>query len=216
MTEEKLKAELENNIKQVSLAVRRAVDLINQMLTYCRQDDAPNAKMDIQPTQAVLEKVLMILRPALPSRIKIETVFESDEIIEIDAIDLQQIVTNLVVNARDAMKEHGGIITISLKIVTNVTFQCAACASVVDGDFIELSVADNGTGIESTLIDQIFDPFFTTKPQGEGSGLGLSVVGGLVAKSGGHFLVESNQSKFNHGTEFKLLFPMSKTHLPLV
>ncbi|MEI7841278.1 MAG: ATP-binding protein [Methylococcaceae bacterium] len=215
MTDEKLKAELDNNTEQVSLAVKRAADLINQMLTYCRQDDASNAKIDVQPTHALIEEVLIRLRPTLPRRIKIETAFESDEIIEIDALDLQQILTNLVLNARDAMKEHGGILTISLRTVTNIKDECVTCASVIDGDFIQLSIADNGTGIEPTIISRIFDPFFTTKSQGEGAGLGLSVVVGLVAKSGGHILVESNQSKFNHGTEFKLLFPMPTTNFLL-
>ena len=212
MTDEKLKAELENNTQQVNLSVKRAADLINQMLTYCRQEDTLNAKIDVHPAQTLIEDILMILRPALTSRIKLETVFESDEMIEIDAMDLQHILTNLALNAGDAMKEIGGILTISLKIVTNVKANCSVCAAVIDGDFIELSVSDNGTGIEPTIISRIFDPFFTTKPQGEGSGLGLSVVVGLLRKSGGHILVESNQSRLNHGTEFKLLFPIPTTN----
>jgi len=106
-------------------------------------------------------------------------VFESDHIIQIDAIDLHQILTNLAINARDAMKERGGIITISLKNVMNMKAHCVACAAVMEGDFIELSMADNGTGIESKIISRLFDPFFTTKPQGEGTGLGLSAVSGM-------------------------------------
>jgi|GEM_PF-2422035 len=212
MTDEKLKAELENNTQQVNLSVKRAADLINQMLMYCRQEDTLNAKIDVHPAQTLIEDILMILRPALTSRIKLETVFESDEMIEIDAMDLQHILTNLALNAGDAMKEIGGILTISLKIATNVKANCSACAAVIDGDFIELSVSDNGTGIEPTIISRIFDPFFTTKPQGEGTGLGLSVVVGLLRKSGGHILVESNQSRLNHGTEFKLLFPIPTTN----
>jgi signal transduction histidine kinase len=208
MTDESLKAELENNTKQVDLAVKRAADLINKMLAYCRQD-TPKTKMNIQPTQIVIEEVLAMLRPALTSRIKFETVFKSNEIIQIDTMDLHQVLTNLAINARDAMKERGGIITISLKNVTNVKAYCVACATIMEGDFIELSVMDNGTGIESKIISRLFDPFFTTKPQGEGTGLGLSGVSGIVHQSGGHILVESNQSEFDCGTTFKLLFPIS-------
>jgi len=207
MTDEGLKMELENNTKQVSFAVKRAAELINKMLVYCRQD-TPKTKMDVQPTQVVIENVLTVFRPTLTNQITIETLFSSEKIIRIDVIDLQQILTSLINNARDALKANGGAIAISLKRVTNMNDYCMACATVIEGDFIELSIADNGTGIEPKIISRIFDPFFTTKEQGEGTGLGLSAVSGLVHQSGGHLLVESNQSEINHGTTFKLLFPI--------
>ncbi|GDX84770.1 hypothetical protein LBMAG43_08120 [Methylococcaceae bacterium] len=209
MSDESLKIELENNTKQIDLAGKRAVELINKMLTYCRQNDDVEVT-NIQPTQWVIQEVLDMLRPALTSRIRLETVFDCDEMIQIDAIDLHQIVTNLAVNARDAMKEHLGVITISLKKTTNSNTYCVACASMIEGDFIELCVADNGTGIDLKIISRLFDPFFTTKPQGEGTGLGLSAVSGIVHQSSGHLLVDSNQIEFNHGTTFKLLFPISE------
>ena len=209
MSDESLKIELENNTKQIDLAGKRAVELINKMLTYCRQNDDIEVT-NIQPTQWVIQEVLEMLRPALTSRIKLETVFDCDDIIKIDAIDLHQVLTNLAVNARDAMKTGVGVITISLKKTTNSNTHCVACASMIEGDFIELCVADNGTGIDPTIIGRLFDPFFTTKPQGEGTGLGLSAVSGIVHKSSGHLLVESNQTQFNHGTVFRLLFPISE------
>ena len=208
ITNESLRASIENNTKQIDLAGKRAVELINKMLTYCRQNDDIEVT-NIQPTQSVIQEVLDMLRPGLTSRITLETVFDCDEMIQIDAIDLHQIVTNLAVNARDAMKEHGGVITISLKKTTNSNTHCVACASMIEGDFIELCVADNGTGIDPKIISRLFDPFFTTKPQGEGTGLGLSAVSGIVHKSHGHLLVESNQSEFNQGTTFRLLFPLA-------
>jgi signal transduction histidine kinase len=76
------------------------------------------------------------------------------------------------------------------------------------GDFIELSVADTGTGIEQKVIAQIFDPFFTTKPIGEGTGLGLSTVSGMVHEANGHIVVESKTTVPNTGTTFRLLFPL--------
>ena len=205
MSDESLKIELENNTKQIDLAGKRAVELINKMLTYCRQNDDVEVT-NIQPTQWVIQEVLEMLRPALTSRITLETVFDCDEMIQIDAIDLHQIVTNLAVNARDAMKERGGVITISLKKTTSMKVHCVACASMIEGDFIELCVADNGTGIDPKIIHRLFDPFFTTKPQGEGTGLGLSAVSGIVHKSHGHLLVES---VLGQGTSFRLLFPIS-------
>jgi signal transduction histidine kinase len=208
ITNESLRASIENSTKQIDLAGKRAVELINKMLTYCRQNDDIEVT-NIQPTQWVIQEVLDMLRPGLTSRITLETVFDCDEMIKIDAIDLHQVLTNLAVNARDAMKTGVGVITISLKTVTNMKAHCVACASMIEGDFIELCVADNGTGIDPTIIHRLFDPFFTTKPQGEGTGLGLSAVSGIVHQSSGHLLVDSNQTEFNHGTTFKLLFPIS-------
>ncbi|MFI3181175.1 MAG: ATP-binding protein, partial [Methylococcales bacterium] len=125
------------------------------------------------------------------------------------AIDLHQVLTNLAVNARDAMKTGVGVITISSKKTTNSNTHSVACASMIEGDIIELSVTDNVTGIDTTLIHRLFYPLFTTTPQGEGTGLGLSAVSGIVHQSSGHLLVESNQSEFNQGTTFRLLFPLA-------
>ena len=128
-------------------------------------------------------------------------------------VALHQILTNLAVNARDAMKEQGGVITISLSKVIEKNTQCVACRALTDGEFIELSVSDKGTGIEPKVIDRIFDPFFTTKPQGEGTGLGLSTLTGLVHSALGHIMVDSDMSELNHGTSFRLLFPVIKYNL---
>ena len=207
--DESLRESIENNIHQINLAGKRGADLINKMLTYCRQNDDVEVT-NIQPTQWVIQEVLEMLRPALTSRITLETVFDCDEMIQIDAIDLHQIVTNLAVNARDAMKERLGVITISLKKTTSMKVHCVACASMIEGDFIELCVADNGTGIDPKVLSRIFDPFFTTKPQGEGTGLGLSTISGMVHKANGHIWVES---VLGQGTSFRLLFPTdSKTN----
>ncbi|MEI7839981.1 MAG: ATP-binding protein [Methylococcaceae bacterium] len=213
MTDEELKINLERNTKQIDFAGQRAVSLIQKMMTYCRQN-VKTANINVKPTLAIIDEVLAMLRPALTSRIKIELALNPQpchQNIEIDAIDLHQILTNLVVNARDAMKERGGIITISLKTVTRLNKHCVACAEMVDGDFIELSVADNGTGIEPHIISRIFDPFFTTKQVGEGTGLGLSTVIGMVHQSHGHVLIDSNLIEPNQGTVFKLLFPIPAT-----
>jgi len=224
ITDATLKSELEHNMRQIHLASKRATSLIEKMLTYCRQNTTEKIII-IQPTKEVISEVVEMLRPALTSRIKLEFVnqFDNDREycktcdsqktceninkIEIDAVDLHQIITNLAVNARDAMKERGGVITISLNAVMNITAQCVACAEMIKGDFIELRVSDNGTGIEPKIIHRLFDPFFTTKPQGEGTGLGLSTVIGMVHSSHGHVLIESDLTEKNHGTSFRLLFP---------
>ena len=167
-------------------------------------------KMDVKPTQVLIKEVLEILGTALTDGITAEATLECTDDIQIDSFDLHQILINLAVNARDAMKEQGGVIQISLRTVTNVKAYCVACAAAIKGDFIELSVSDNGTGIEQHIINRIFDPFFTTKQQGEGTGLGLSTLSGIVHHSNGHILVSSNTTQPNQGTTFKLLFPLLK------
>ena len=203
MTDEALGAELEYNAKQVDIAGQRAVTLIKKMLTYSRQE-TKRESMNVKPTPEVINEVLTMLRPALTTQIKLEVALHCDGTVQIDVMDLHQILTNLVVNARDAMKERGGVITISLKKATNLKTHCVACADALDGNFIELSVSDNGTGIEPQTIIRMFDPFFTTKKVGEGTGLGLSTVSGMVHHSHGHILVDSTLGK---GTAFRLLFP---------
>ena len=207
LTDESLKVDFEKNTKQIAEAGQRAVALIAKMMTYCRQDPKKE-KMNVQSTEKVIEEALAMLLPALTRRIKIEAEFNCDSTIQIDAIDLHQILTNLAVNARDAMKERGGVITIALNTRMNLTAQCEACAVTLDGNFIELSITDNGTGIAPHVIKRMFDPFFTTKPQGEGTGLGLSTVIGMVHSSHGHVVIESKCSAPNQGTTFRLLFPI--------
>ena len=166
ITDEALRVELEYNTKQVDIAGQRAVALIKKMLTYSRQE-TKRESMNVKPTPEVINEVLTMLRPALTRQIKLKTALNCADTIEIDVTDLHQILTNLAVNARDAMKERGGVITISLKKATNLKTHCVACADALDGNFIELSVSDNGTGIEPQTIIRMFDPFFTTKKVGE-------------------------------------------------
>ncbi len=203
MTNETLCEELKYNTKQVDIAGQRAVTLIKKMMAYSRQE-AKKEGMNVKPTPEVIAEVVTMLQPALTSQIKLEVALHCDDTVQIDVMDLHQILTNLAVNARDAMKKHGGVITISLNKVMNLKAQCVACAETLEGDFIELSLSDNGTGIEPPTIIRMFDPFFTTKQVGEGTGLGLSTVSGMVHHSHGHILVDST---LGQGTAFRLLFP---------
>ena len=165
MKDENLRNELASNIGQVSIAGQRAMALIEKMMTYSRQDTHSTKEINVEHTVIAIRDVLAMLRPALTSRIQIEFIQHchglingncSDCIgtddceidIQIDVVALHQILTNLAVNARDAMKEQGGVITISLSKETKSNTQCVACRAIIDGEFIELSVSDKGTGIE--------------------------------------------------------------------
>jgi PAS domain S-box-containing protein len=204
-----IKTELSYNVKQVEIAARRAVELINKMLTYSRQKSDKKIK-EIKPTFQVIEEVVNMLRAGLTSKFQIELNLDQTLNVDIDAIDMHQVMTNLLVNARDAMKkQRNGIIKIQLQTVHNLDCHCDSCYAQITGSFIELSVSDSGTGIDKESKLHVFDPFFTTKSVGEGTGLGLSVVNGIVRHADGHILIDS---ELGAGTTFRLLFPLPTTN----
>jgi PAS domain S-box-containing protein len=207
MAESDLKEELEHNLSKAVESGKRAMELIAKMMSYCRQNTESTEieKISItKSTSQIIEEVADMVQAGLTDKFKIELELNDTPRIFIDAIDLHQIMTNLLVNARDAMKtKGGGAIKVKLTTVNILTHQCAACLQPVEGDFIELSVADSGSGIDKKVMDEIFDPFFTTKDMGEGTGLGLSTVSGIVHHAHGHILIDS---ELEIGTTFKLLF----------
>ena len=205
--DEKSKNDILFNSEQIKLASERGVGLIKKMMSYSRQ--APeNKEIEVKPAHEVIDEVLNMVRPALTSLFQLNTDVDNTLTIQIDSTELHQILTNLIVNARDAMKQ-GGNITISLKQVNigKCKLICNSCAQKIESNFIELSVSDNGSGIDKEVLEHIFDPFFTTKPVGEGTGLGLSTVSGIVHDAKGHIIVESKTTVPYSGTIFKLLFP---------
>jgi PAS domain S-box-containing protein len=201
------KANFKHNLIQIDTGVHRGIELISKMLTYCRQAPAKKV-MDVKPTFDVITEVIELLKSGLTTKYNIELELDEELLIQIDSTDLHQIITNLVLNARDSMPN--GNIKIELKAVEGIDCKCTACLENVRGNFISLSVSDNGSGIESDIISKVFDPFFTTKKVGEGTGLGLSVISGLVHNAQGHILLDSKiYPRICKGTTFQLLFPYS-------
>jgi signal transduction histidine kinase len=197
--------DLKNNFVQIDLGIKRCSELINKMLTYSRQNETKKAP-EIKPSEQIIKEALKIIKPAFTSKFDIELEIENPDLtIQIDSTDLTQLVTNLLINARDAMEK--GTIKIALKTVHQITKQCTACTQKISGDFIELSVTDSGTGIPPDILTKVFDPFFTTKDVGKGTGLGLSVISGIVHNAHAHIVVDSI---FGEGTTFRLLFPLEK------
>ncbi|MBN4079025.1 PAS domain S-box protein [Beggiatoa alba] len=190
-------------LEQVYTAGKRARDLIQQMMIYSRSTVAAESLID--PQQLVKETV-KLLYSTLPTSIQLnfDSVDESQFVISIEPVQLQQIVMNLCINARDAM--HGkGQLDLRLEIMRNVQAECASCHETIQGDYVVLSVRDNGDGMAVDALDHLFEPFFTTKKVGEGTGLGLSVVHGIMHEHQGHIRVESIAGQ---GTTFYLLFPV--------
>lgn len=194
-------SKLAEYLHEVQKAGTRARDLIAKMLDFSRgQSAASPRKLEAQPLVA---EVLKMLAPTIPAGIRVQTDIDpAASPFMMDAVDLQQILTNLVVNARDAVGEQGSI-TVTLRNAALESMHCSACHGAIEGACVELRVQDNGHGIPAKVRHRIFDPFFTTKAVGKGSGMGLSVVHGLVHKHRGHIVLETGTG----GTLFRLLFP---------
>jgi CheY-like chemotaxis protein len=121
----------------------------------------------------------------------------------LDPVQLEQVLMNLAINARDAMRSSGEI-RIAARHARAMTAVCTSCRKNVEGDMVEVSVSDTGTGIPPDVQERMFEPFFTTKDIGKGSGMGLSTVHGIVHEHGGHVVVESTPGR---GACFRVLLP---------
>ncbi len=144
-----------------------------------------------------------MLRASLPSSIGIDAdIEENTPAVVMNQVQVNRLLMNLFINARDAMEGKGNI-AIHLGL-TAVAAECAVCNKQVEGDWVQLSIADTGSGVKREILSRIFDPFYSTKDVGRGTGLGLSVVSGIMRGHGGHILVETEAGK---GATFRLLFP---------
>ncbi|MFA9216291.1 MAG: PAS domain S-box protein [Sphingomonadaceae bacterium] len=196
-------SKLAKYINEVVSASERARDLIRKMLTFTRAQ--PNSKVsDIQPAVALTEVVAM-LRPSIPSNIGITVRSGLPITVRIDSGELNQMLVNLMINARDAITAHGEI-AIGWERMDATGRICAFSRKRLSGEYVAIFVSDSGSGIEAETLKRIFDPYFTTKDVGKGSGLGLSMVQGIMHRAGGHVLVDSPPGT---GTTFRLLFPVT-------
>ncbi len=188
-------------LRHVEKAGGRAKELVAQMLTFSRSEAREDKPLQLQP---LVEEDLKMLRSTLPAGIEIQTEIEEGlPDVLMDQTQLNQLLMNLCTNARDAM-EGQGTLTILLGWAREMDTLCAACGKPIEGDWIELFVTDTGSGIKPNVLEHIFNPFYTTKDVGKGTGMGLSVIHGIVRSLGGHILVATQPGK---GTSFRLLFP---------
>jgi PAS domain S-box-containing protein len=179
---------------------RRARDLIQQMLTFSRGGRGEPHAVSMA---ALVREALPMLRSALPSSLTLEAdLDDSAPAVWIDEVQAHQVLLNLAINARDVMPQ--GTLRINVCSADLHDALCASCRGALHGRFVELTVADQGPGIDPGLLERIFDPFFTTKAPGKGSGMGLSMVHGIVHEHGGHVVVESDWGK---GARFRILLP---------
>ena len=201
-----MNAELLESSSQIQIASKKAANLIEKMLLYCRRDGEWTVHNPVLDLNSLLKENIKMLRSTIPSTINFELdlVEKNFDLSAVDETHINQIIVNLFINARDAMNGKGTI-TLKTKVVDGIESLCSCCQFKVEGQFVEISVKDTGSGIEPEVAKRIFEPFYTTKPVGEGTGLGLSVISGILHNLGGHVLLES---EVDVSTTFRLFFPL--------
>jgi len=192
------------NLERILTASLRAREMIQQLLSFSRKEESGRKPLHLN---TVVCESLKLMRASLPTNIVIETDISAAELTTVaDATQIHQVMLNLCTNAAHAMAS-GGVLTIGLEPVT-LDDTAGDIEGLAPGSYARLIVADTGHGIEKSIIDRIFDPYFTTKETGKGTGMGLSVVHGIVKSSGGTIRVFSNPGQY---TEFHIYFPAVDT-----
>jgi PAS domain S-box-containing protein len=192
----------QENLLELLQAAFRARDLVNQILIFSRRQEQERRPLQLGP---IVTEALKLIRASLPRTIEIATdIPQAMAPVLADPIQIHQVVMNLCTNAAHAMRGAGGKLTVSLTPVDVDGDFVRLHPKLVVGSYLRLAVSDTGHGIAPDMIDRIFEPFFSTKPPGEGTGLGLSVVHGIMANHDGAVSV---YSLVGQGTTFHLYFP---------
>jgi PAS domain S-box-containing protein len=189
-------------LEQAEQSCRRARDLIQQMLTFSRGQRGERRGVALA---ALVREGAQLVRPMLPASLELQIDAEADAVVRADPVQLEQVLLNLCINARDATN-GSGVIRVAVRERERCECICASCRERVSGRYVELSVADDGPGIAPELLERIFEPFFSTKDVGKGTGMGLSVVHGIVHEHEGHVCVDAPRGG---GTVFRVLLPVA-------
>ena len=198
------------HLREVLIAGQRAKELVEQILMFSRQSEHERKPVQLH---VIIEEVLKLIRATLPSTIVVQQELSSgDEVALADPTQIHQVLMNLCANAEYAMRGMYGEIRVKLENTTLESTSTAKHPELTPGSYYRLTISDTGPGIPPKILPRIFDPFFTTKGVGEGTGMGLSVVHGIITSHGGAITVESHLGK---GTTFEILFPQHHS-LPLL
>ncbi len=190
------------NLELVRRGGNRARLLVEQILTFSRPDKSERKPVRLVP---IINDAIKLLRASLPSTVKVHQEIESGPLmIRADPTQIHQVLLNLCTNASHAMRENGGVLEIGISTVVHDDDDVSWRIDLPAGPYVRLSVSDTGHGIDPEIVPRVFDPFYTTKEIGEGSGMGLAVVHGIVKNHGGAVTVFSHPGK---GTTFHVFFP---------
>jgi signal transduction histidine kinase len=193
----------------IEKAIQRASKLTKRLLIFGRKMDNETIPVNLNNE---IDQISQILKRTIPKMISIK--FDLNEkigMIKADPNQLEQVMMNLSINARDAMPE-GGELTFKTETAVITDSAASKITGLPEGDYVLLTISDTGTGMESSTLEHIFEPFFTTKKVGEGTGLGLSMVYGIVKSHGGHISCISTPGK---GTSFMIYFPVIQKGMDL-
>ena len=190
------------NLKEIKTASMRAKNIVRQLLTFSRKTDQELKPIKIIP---IIKDSLKFLRATIPTSIDIrQDIRATDDTVLADPTQIHQIMMNLCTNASHAV-ETGGTIEVGIENIVLDEDSAVLYPDLIPGNYVKVTVSDTGQGIAPEATGRIFDPYFTTKEVGKGTGMGLSVVHGIVKSHGGAIIVESELGK---GTTFSVLFPV--------
>jgi two-component system cell cycle sensor histidine kinase/response regulator CckA len=190
------------DLEQINQNATRAASLVGQLLAFSRKQ---NLRLEVLDMRDTLSDLTHLLNRLVGAQIVLNLSHDPQlSPVRTDRRQLEQVIMNLVVNARDAMNGNGGEITIETRNMKLKRELKRDRALVPSGDYVIVKVSDNGSGIPAEKLQKIFEPFFTTKRTGEGTGLGLSTAYGIVKQSGGFIFVDSEEGR---GTTFSIFFP---------
>ncbi len=188
---------------EITKAAERARNLVAQILSFSRADERTPSVVSVR---AIVTEALKLLRPSIPSTITIEQVIDkSCGNILADPSQIHQVIVNLCTNAFQAMEETGGVMTITLREMLPDAGMLKMLPRLSAERYVQLSIADTGTGMDEATMERIFEPFFTTKSVNKGTGLGLSVVHGIITSYNGEIAVESKPGR---GTTVRIYLPV--------
>jgi CheY-like chemotaxis protein len=192
------------DLKRVLESGMRATDLVRQILTFSRQSEQEQKPVHMTP---IIKESLKLLRSSLPATIEIRqenTLGNNRDLVLADQTQLHQVLMNLGTNAAHAMRANGGALRVNLTEFEVDTTFVSRHPNLRPGPYLKLTVTDTGHGMEPAVMERIFDPYFTTKDVGEGTGMGLAVVQGIVHSHGGEITVYSEPGR---GTAFHVFLP---------
>ena len=191
-------------LREVIRASKRGAELTQQLLTFSRKVESKRKPLNLNEE---VEEVRQLLERTLPKMIEVEFNLDPDlRTINADSAQLKQVLMNLAVNAKDAMPEGGKLVIETQNITLDEEF-CKRYAEVTPGNYVLLSMADTGHGMEKETLEHIFDPFYTTKEVGKGTGLGLAIVYGIVKNHDGYVMCYSRPGS---GSSFSIYLPVSE------
>ena len=192
----------QDNLKEAITGAQRAAELVRQILTFARQTEIERNPLNLT---SIVKESLKLMRATLPKSIEIRTELDANLTVLADPTQMHQIIVNLGTNASHAMGDSGGVLTIALSKVDTVPGNGHRGAELKQGPHACLRIVDTGHGMSAEILERIFDPYFTTKAQGEGTGMGLSLVQGIVRSLNGVISIDSAVGK---GSTFDIYLPV--------